>query len=73
MNKKTKKRGDGELQKHLFVIYRGVYYIALSEINQGERLVYHPQLVAVYHYCGALYIISAKAIQPMVDDIRLWR
>jgi len=36
------------------------YYITLSEINQGVSLVYHPQLVAVYHQCGVLYIIKPQ-------------
>ena len=49
------------------------YIPLLLQINQGFRLVYHPQLVAVYHQCRALYIIIAKAIQPTVDDIRLRR
>ena len=53
--------------------FRWVYYIALSETNQGVSLVYHPELVAVYHQHEVLYIIIAKVIQPSVDDIRLWR
>ena len=31
--------------------FRWVYHIALSKTNQGISLVYHPQLVAVYHHC----------------------
>ena len=50
-------------------------YLAVSLLHQTfanksrRSLVYHPQLVAVYHQCGALYIIIAKAIQPTVDEI----
>ena len=29
-------------------------------INQRLAVVYHPQLVAVYHQCGALYIIKPQ-------------
>ena len=42
--------------------FSGVYYIALSEKNQGVSLVYHPQLVAVYHQPVGLDIIK-----PQVD------
>ena len=31
-----------------------------SYINHGESRVYHPQLVAVYHQCEALYIIKPQ-------------
>ena len=36
------------------------YCITLPQTNQGARLVYHPQLVAVYHQCEALYLIKPK-------------
>jgi len=42
--------------------------------------VYHPQFIAVYHQCGALYIIKSQINTPLVmiytlkrDDIRLRR
>ena len=38
----------------------------MSYITSRQRRVYHPQLVVVYHQCGALYIIK-----PQVDT--RWR
>ena len=32
----------------------------LTRPNHAERRVYHPQLVAVYHQCEALYIIKPQ-------------
>ena len=36
------------------------HYITLSHINQGASLVYHPQLVAVYHQTEDLDIIKPQ-------------
>ena len=58
-------------------------YSAKPGKKSRQRRGYHPQLVAAYHQCGALYIIRikasdfafcehiiiAKAIQPTVDEI----
>ena len=44
-------------------------------MNQGESLVYHPQLVAVYHQHEVLYLIKPQEYAPSVmryaygDDI----
>ena len=39
-----------------------------SCINYGESRVYHPQLVAVYHQCEALYIIKPQAKCTLARD-----
>ena len=42
---------------------RGMYIIIAKHcISPTRSVVYHPQLVAVYHQCGALYIVK-----PQVD------
>ena len=38
------------------------------EANHAARRVYHPQLVAVYHQCGALYIIKPQERCTLVRD-----
>jgi len=40
----------------------------LSHQNQGVSLVYHPQLVAVYHQCVALYIIKPQERYTLTSD-----
>ena len=55
----------------LYVICEFAYYKLI--ITQGDSLVYHLQLVAVYHQDKVLHIIIAKAIQPSVDEMRLRR
>ena len=42
--------------------------------NKSRRsLVYHPQLVAVYHQHEVLHLIKPQLIQPSADDMRLRR
>jgi hypothetical protein len=62
--------GIESLQNHLAIFYKMTlslfhrlsqfHYTALSQINQGVSLVYHPQLVAVYHQHEVLYIIKPQ-------------
>ena len=46
---------------------------AKSNLESRHGRVYHTQLVAVYHQHEVLYIIIAKEIQPVVDNMRLRR
>ena len=44
------------------------HYTTLQPINQGVSLVYHPQLVAVYHQHEVLYIIKSQAKCTLARD-----
>ena len=54
-------RVNGGDAAFLFSLYHKIAGSArVGEANLAARRVYHPQLVAVYHQCVALYIIKPR-------------
>ena len=54
------------------LLYLFIDYTTLSQTNQGASLVYHPQLVAVYHQAAGKYTLARDEIQgrlAALDDI----